>query len=51
MEEVKGTRDILALLYEKTDGEHWTQNNRWLKSQDFCNWEGIQCNEQNNVED
>uniref|UniRef100_A0A7S1CLY0 Leucine-rich repeat-containing N-terminal plant-type domain-containing protein n=1 Tax=Bicosoecida sp. CB-2014 TaxID=1486930 RepID=A0A7S1CLY0_9STRA len=35
--------EALKALYMNTHGDHWTNNDGWLKSDDYCTWHGINC--------
>lgn len=36
-------KDILSRFYDALDGENWSQNSNWMKSNDICDWHGIIC--------
>lgn len=36
-------REALEALYTNTHGMGWTNNDGWLKSDDYCTWYGVGC--------
>jgi len=44
-------RVVLEALFESTDGpdEQWKTSTGWLDDEDFCNWYGIDCDENGSV--
>lgn len=40
--------DALVQFYDSTDGANWKPNN-WLQSNDYCEWTGVSCDDNNNV--
>lgn len=41
--------DHLKELYNSTNGPQWTNNDGWLVDCDYCNWEGITCDANQNI--
>lgn len=42
--------DVLINFYNSLDGDNWNLNRNWLNfSTSVCNWDGIQCDEECNV--
>jgi Leucine-rich repeat (LRR) protein len=35
--------EVLAMFYDKTGGESWTDSSQWLNGQEVCVWKGITC--------
>ena len=42
-------REVLALLYEATNGPNWTQNTNWLTDAPLGEWHGVTTNSQGRV--
>ena len=42
-------RFVLSLLYFQWDGPNWSSSDNYLTNQDECLWEGIECNDDNQV--
>jgi len=34
---------VLISLYKETGGDHWVNNDNWLKTLDHCEWYGVTC--------
>lgn len=38
-------RYALSVLYYSTNGDNWSDNNKWITEDDHCNWYGLQCSD------
>jgi hypothetical protein len=43
-------RFILSLFYYRTGGGRWVSNDAWLTTSDHCNWFGIRCDSNGNIQ-
>eukprot|EP00985_Skeletonema_marinoi_P001044 scaffold430_cov73-Skeletonema_marinoi.AAC.8 len=37
-------RPSLEAIYERTNGQNWTNNAGWMNEEDHCGWYGVTCN-------
>ncbi len=43
-------KGFLEKLYSETTGDNWHNNENWLKTDDFCNWYGVECRDGKSVQ-
>jgi len=46
---VLNERLILEQLYQKCNGESWTEKRGWMQNTSVCEWFGIKCDERRNI--
>jgi len=40
---------VMSLLFLKTNGEQWANQENWMEDEDVCNWAGLACNDASRV--
>jgi len=48
--ETNSPRKILERFYYATNGDDWAEKSNWMSADNICDWEGVYCNVQGDIE-